>query len=139
GARRAGVRGRVPKARTARLRGAERGGARAPASAEPGFGAEPRLYKRCGMSEGLRRPFVSVKFSPAGRTYSFLLPDFAFDADDPDTGTDAAPPAPGDALVVDTPDGRAVATMTRMPTALSERRQPTDNSPNVVVRRATRD
>src|SRR3954447_7601498 len=91
------------------------------------------------MSEGLQRPFVSVKFSPAGRTYSFLLPDLAFDADDPEA---AAPPAalqPGDPLVVDTPDGRAVATITRIPAALSERRQPAADSPNVVVRRATRD
>ena len=27
------------------------------------------------MSAGPPRPFVSVKFTPAGRTYSFLLPD----------------------------------------------------------------
>jgi cell fate regulator YaaT (PSP1 superfamily) len=91
------------------------------------------------MTEGLRRPFVSVKFSPAGRTYSFLLPDLAFDEEDPHATTPPAPPAPGDALVVDTPDGRAVATMTRIPAALSERRQPAVDSPNVVVRRATRD
>src|SRR3954451_715487 len=91
------------------------------------------------MSEGPRRPFVSVKFSPAGRTYSFLLPDLAFDADDPHLTVPPPAPAPGDALVVDTPDGRAVATVTRIPAALSERRQPDADSPNVVVRRATRD
>jgi cell fate regulator YaaT (PSP1 superfamily) len=91
------------------------------------------------MSEGPRRPFVSVKFSPVGRTYSFLLPDLAFDADEPDSTQAPLTPAPGDALVVDTADGRAVATMTRIPAALSERRQPAADSPNVVVRRATRD
>jgi len=91
------------------------------------------------MSEGLRRPFVSVKFSPAGRTYSFLLPDLAFDADDPHPTAAPAAPAAGDALVVETPDGLAVATMTRIPTALSERRQPANDSQNVVVRRATRE
>ena len=32
------------------------------------------------MSSGPSRPFVSVKFSPVGRTYSFLLPEFALDA-----------------------------------------------------------
>ena len=31
------------------------------------------------MSSGPPRPFVSVKFTPAGRTYSFLLPEFALD------------------------------------------------------------
>ena len=31
------------------------------------------------MSTGPTRPYVSVKFSPVGRTYSFLLPDLALD------------------------------------------------------------
>ena len=33
------------------------------------------------MSAGPHRPFVSVKFSPVGRTYSFLIPELAFDSD----------------------------------------------------------
>ena len=32
------------------------------------------------MSSGPQRPFVSVKFSPVGRTFSFLLPELALDA-----------------------------------------------------------
>src|SRR5919108_505838 len=60
------------------------------------------------MSEGLRRPFVSVKFSPAGRTYSFLLPDLAFDADDPDAMAAPAAPAPGDPLVEYMLDGSRI-------------------------------
>ena len=71
--------------------------------------------------------FVSVKFSPAGRTVSFLLPHLM-------TGV-----VPGDQMVVDTADGLAVGTVTRMPPQLSERRQPAADSPQVVVRRASRD
>jgi cell fate regulator YaaT (PSP1 superfamily) len=33
------------------------------------------------MSAGQERPFVSVKFSPVGRTYSFLMPELLLDAD----------------------------------------------------------
>ena len=33
------------------------------------------------MNEGRERPFVSVKFTPVGRTYRFLLPDLALDAE----------------------------------------------------------
>ena len=71
--------------------------------------------------------FVSVKFSPAGRTVSFLLPHLM-------TGV-----VPGDQMVVDTADGLAVGTVTRMPPQLSERRQPAADSPQVVVRRASQD
>ncbi|HMC75881.1 MAG TPA: regulatory iron-sulfur-containing complex subunit RicT [Vicinamibacterales bacterium] len=71
--------------------------------------------------------FVSVKFSPAGRTVSFLLPHLM-------TGV-----VPGDQMVVDTTDGLAVGTVTRMPPQLSERRQPAADSPQVVVRRASQD
>jgi hypothetical protein len=31
------------------------------------------------MSAGPHRPFVSVKFSPVGRTYTFLIPELALD------------------------------------------------------------
>ena len=33
------------------------------------------------MSSGPSRPFVSVKFSAVGRTYTFLLPELALDAE----------------------------------------------------------
>jgi cell fate regulator YaaT (PSP1 superfamily) len=97
------------------------------------------------MSSGPARPFVSVKFSPAGRTYAFLLPELALDAV-PDT---AAPPpdpipspfaaAPGEPVVVQTVDGRALGTVTRTIPALAERRCPPADSEARVVRRATRD
>ena len=73
-------------------------------------------------------PFVSVKFTPAGRTVSFLLPDLAIDD-----------LLPGDQVVVDSQDGPALGTITRVAPQLAERRHPADNSPQVVVRRATRD
>ncbi|PYR60792.1 MAG: hypothetical protein DMF85_04030, partial [Acidobacteria bacterium] len=84
------------------------------------------------MSAAASRPFVSVKFTPAGRTYSFLLPDLALDDEQP-----APPLKPGETVVVDTPDGRALATVARVPSALAERRTPAADSSNRVVRRAT--
>jgi len=80
------------------------------------------------MSEPARRPFVSVKFAPAGRTTSFLLPDIVVD----ELG-------PGDQVVVDSQEGQAFGTVTRVPPQLAERRVPAADSPHVVVRRATRD
>jgi cell fate regulator YaaT (PSP1 superfamily) len=80
------------------------------------------------MSEPARRPFVSVKFAPAGRTMSFLLPDIVVD----ELG-------PGDQVVVDSQEGQAFGTVTRVPPQLAERRVPAADSHHVVVRRATRD
>jgi cell fate regulator YaaT (PSP1 superfamily) len=88
------------------------------------------------MSSGPARPFVSVKFSPAGRTYSFLLPEFALDAAAPA----AAPPlVHGDQVVVETNDGIALGTVTRGIAPLSPRRVPAPDSPSRVVRRASRE
>ena len=84
------------------------------------------------------RPFVSVKFSPAGRTYSFLLPEFDLDADPEAAGAPAAF-AHGDQVVVDGGDGPAIATVTRTAAALSTRRAPAADSAARVVRRASRD
>jgi cell fate regulator YaaT (PSP1 superfamily) len=83
------------------------------------------------------RSFVSVKFSPAGRTFAFLLPEFALD----DPAAAGAPPTftPGEQVIVDTPDGTALGTVTRTASALDERRRPAADSPARVVRRATRD
>lgn len=88
------------------------------------------------MSSGQTRPFVSVKFSPAGRTHGFLLPEFALDAPD---GTPAPPPVHADQVIVETPDGPALGTVTRSIPALADRRSPPPDSPSRVVRRATRD
>jgi cell fate regulator YaaT (PSP1 superfamily) len=99
------------------------------------------------MSAGPDRPFISVKFSPAGRTYSFLLPELALDAVDGEPAADVTrdPPVrstqliPGDQVVVQTNEGPAVATITRAIPAIAERKRPAADSPARVVRRATRD
>jgi cell fate regulator YaaT (PSP1 superfamily) len=106
------------------------------------------------MSSGQGRPFISVKFSPAGRTYSFLLPELALDdlaapsAGPVSTATGAEAPAPsssaptlrhGDKVIVDTADGIALGTVTRTAAAVAERRRPSEESPSRLVRRATRD
>src|SRR5262245_42013118 len=77
---------------------------------------------------GSPRGFVSVKFTPAGRTASFLLPDLVID----NLG-------PGDQVVVDSQEGQALGTITRVAPQVAERRQPAPDSPQVVLRRATRD
>jgi cell fate regulator YaaT (PSP1 superfamily) len=75
------------------------------------------------------RPFVSVKFSPAGRRFSVLLPEFALDD----------PPEPGTQVVVNGPGGVAVGTVTRTPPAVAPRREPPSDSEQTLVRRASRD
>ena len=121
------------------------------------------------------RSFVSVKFTPAGRTFSFLLPEIVVDeppdatserdpaSDDlepapsasrpphsalpspdlePPPSASRAPlsaphvPRPGDTVIVQTLDGQALGTVTRVPSALAERREPAADSPHVVVRPA---
>jgi len=97
------------------------------------------------MTEGRVRPLVSVKFTPVGRTYTFLLPDLAFDANAAAPGAEpASPPAPpvlgpGDAVVVNTVEGSAIGTVTRAIQRLAERKQPAADSPDRVVRKATRE
>src|SRR2546425_5528799 len=71
--------------------------------------------------------FVSVKFTPTGRTVSFLLPDLMTDV------------AVGEKMVVETTDGQAIGTVTRVPPQVAARRQPPADSPQVVVRRASRE
>jgi cell fate regulator YaaT (PSP1 superfamily) len=76
---------------------------------------------------GTPRPFVSVKFTPAGRKHSFLLPDLLVDE-----GL-----APGVDVVVESGEGQAVASVTRVPSELAARRRPGEGATAVVVRRAT--
>ena len=91
------------------------------------------------MSAGPPRPFVSVKFSPVGRTYTFLLPELALDDDE------SPQPGPGSTLarrsrcVVQTAEGPALGTVTRAVPALAARKRPPADSERSVVRRATRD
>ena len=65
------------------------------------------------MTSGVPRPFISVKFTPTGRTQTFLLPDLALDepAPSPDANRAQLPPSsqqgrasllPGDSVVVHT-------------------------------------
>ena len=100
------------------------------------------------MSSGPLRPSVSVKFSPVGRTYSFLLPELALDAQDtgaqpPDSAGTARPAepglSPGDAVIVQTAEGRALGTVTRPIPAIAARKVPAEESELRVVRRATHD
>jgi cell fate regulator YaaT (PSP1 superfamily) len=101
------------------------------------------------MNSGSPRPLVSVKFSPVGRTYSFLLPELALDAEglpiaagiqNPPPAADPIPPLrPGDQVIVHTADGSALGTVARAIPALAERKAPPAGSDLQVVRRATRD
>ncbi|MEP6915539.1 MAG: regulatory iron-sulfur-containing complex subunit RicT [Acidobacteriota bacterium] len=98
------------------------------------------------MHSGPLRPSVSVKFSPVGRTYSFLLPELALDAPEgspapPSAAASAAQPefSPGDAVVVQTAEGRALGTVTRAIPAIAARKTPAEDSELRVVRRATHD
>jgi cell fate regulator YaaT (PSP1 superfamily) len=93
------------------------------------------------MSSGPQRPFISVKFSPVGRTFSFLLPELALDAngDYVDARPAPEPLAPGDAVIVNTAEGFAVGTVTHTLPALGARKAPPNDSDLQVVRRATRD
>ena len=95
------------------------------------------------------RPFVSVKFSPIGRTMTFLVPELDLDAVPPgapgDTPAGAGPPprpaaegplpAPGDSVVVRTEHGTALGTVTRAVPPLAARKPPAPGAE--VVRRAT--
>ncbi len=76
------------------------------------------------------RPRISVKFTPVGRVRTYLAADDAF----PD-----APPAPGDAVVVDTATGPAVATVVRDVVAVAERRPEPPDPNETIVRRATKE
>lgn len=77
------------------------------------------------------RSLVSVKFSPIGRTHTFLLPDLDLDAREPPacgsvepSTPPAAPFQPGEQVVVSTDTGPAMATVTRPIPAIEERRAP---------------
>jgi cell fate regulator YaaT (PSP1 superfamily) len=95
------------------------------------------------MSDAAPRTFISVKFAPVGRTYTFLAPELALDEiAEPRAPLDAAgaPPAfaPGEAVVVQTQEGPAMATVTRAIPAIAQRKA-AHEEPAPIVRRATRD
>jgi cell fate regulator YaaT (PSP1 superfamily) len=84
------------------------------------------------MSAGPDRPFISVKFSPAGRTYTFLIPELALDEPPPTF-------VPGEQVVVQTEEGPAVGAVTRAVSGIAERKRPAPDAPARVVRKATRE
>jgi cell fate regulator YaaT (PSP1 superfamily) len=86
------------------------------------------------MSAGPSRPFVSVKFTPVGRTYSFLIPELDLDAQE----MGDAPLRPGDQVVVETQNGPSLGTIQRTVPPLAAKRAPVDEQAKV-VRRATRE
>lgn len=73
-------------------------------------------------------PLVSIRFAPAGRTFSFLVPELALDA---------PALAPGEQVVVQTTAGPAVGTVTRSVPELVERKRPSEEAH--VIRRASRE
>ncbi len=75
------------------------------------------------------RPFVSVKLNPVDRPTSFLLPDAPANS----------APVPGDQVVVQTEEGRALGTVTATPPPLRVRREPAEGSPLQVIRKANRE
>ena len=81
------------------------------------------------MSAPTPAPLVAVKLTPVGRAQSYLLGDARSDAK----------PRPGDAVIVQTDNGAAVGTVVRSIPQLEHKRRPPADSPNRVVRLATRD
>ena len=106
-----GGRSRARRARSQRQSEDRRGLAGAPAVADvtadarsAGPPIEPLHERRAAT------PFVSVKFTPAGRTVSFCFPISLLEIRQ---ATIPADPAPGEQMVVETSDGQAVGTVTR--------------------------
>jgi cell fate regulator YaaT (PSP1 superfamily) len=74
-----------------------------------------------------RARFVSVRFSPIGRTHTFLLGDLGL----------LSPPARGEQFVVRTDTGPAIGEVVPIPRVVEERRQPSPEAGERVVRKAT--
>jgi cell fate regulator YaaT (PSP1 superfamily) len=79
------------------------------------------------MADG-PRPAVSVKFTPTGRSHTFLLPP-EFSLDDQ--------PRPGEDVMVRTEQGPSIGVVTRMAPAIVERRLPSTDPERTVIRRAS--
>src|SRR3954451_5629283 len=137
--------GRFRRSSGTRARRSSPTGSRSQSSAcgvrQPNAAVRVPAIKAVAMSSGPQRPFISVKFSPVGRTFSFLLPELALDAngDYADAQPAPEPLGPGEAVIVNTAEGTALGTVTRTLPALGERKAPPPDSDQQVVRRATRD
>jgi cell fate regulator YaaT (PSP1 superfamily) len=76
-----------------------------------------------------RGPLVAVKLTPVGRVQTYLLGD----------GSSSVVPRPGDRVVVQGESGQAVGTVVRAIPQLDAKRRPADDSPQRVVRVATKE
>jgi cell fate regulator YaaT (PSP1 superfamily) len=74
-----------------------------------------------------RGPLVAVKLTPVGRAQTYLAGDLQ------------PPPRPGDRVIVQTDAGTAAGTVVHAIPQLEAKRRPPDDSPQRVVRLATRD
>ena len=81
------------------------------------------------MSAPIRLPLVNVKLTPVGRAQTFLLGELP----------GHLVPKSGDRVVVQTDGGTAVGTVVRGIPQLEAKRRPPADSPQQVVRLATRD
>ena len=72
---------------------------------------------------------VSVKFNPVGRAQTFVADDL----------TPESAPRPGETVVVHTETGNSVGTVVRAPSQVTDRRRPSADSPERVVRVASHD
>ena len=79
------------------------------------------MNRRYLMDDPTSRPPISVKFEPVGRVRTFLLDDL---------GPEQRVPSIGDQVVVKTPEGRALGTVTRTIPALVPKRPNRGRSPS---------
>jgi len=86
-------------------------------------------------------PLVAVKLNPVGRVQTFLPaePAGAAPGGATDAGATSAPPRTGERVVVQTENGTAVGTVVRRIPHLDAKRRPAPDSPQRVVRLATRE
>jgi cell fate regulator YaaT (PSP1 superfamily) len=100
-------------------------------SARPQLGRQGRgrLAGAAAMSAPASGPLVAVKLTPVGRAQTFLPGDLPGDS----------APRPGDRVVVHTDGGPAVGTVVRRIPQLDDKRRPAADSPQRVVRLASRD
>src|SRR5437867_4354020 len=87
------------------------------------------MDRRCPVSAPSRVPLVAVKLTPVGRAQTFLLGEHP----------PQSIPRSGDRVVVQTEGGTAVGTVVRGIPQLEAKRRPPEDSPQRVVRLATKE
>jgi len=81
------------------------------------------------VSDPVPARLVSVKLTPVGRAHTYLLPDTSAER----------MPGPGQQVVVQTDGGTAIGSVVRSIPQIAERQRPAPDSPQRIVRIATRD